>query len=71
MSAGQGGSVLFEFTEIGGQVRIAAIDERSGIEIVVISPSGATRQQMQQLALAKLRKRMEEAGLRLDGKGGM
>lgn len=71
MSAERGDSVLFEFTEIGGQVRIAAIDERSGLEIIVIAPAGASRQQMQQLALAKLRKRMEEAGLRLDAKPGL
>ena len=50
--------VYFEFTQVGGQMRVAAIDGKTGIEVVVIAPVSATQQQMQQLALAKLRRRM-------------
>lgn len=58
-SASGPGEVYFEFTQVGGQMRVAAIDARSGIEVVVIAPLSATQSQMQSLALAKLRRRLE------------
>lgn len=54
-----GREVLFEFHQAGPQVRVAAIDVESGIEIVVIAPATATQLQMKNLALAKLRRRLE------------
>jgi translation initiation factor 1 (eIF-1/SUI1) len=54
------GEVLFEFTQLGGQVRIAAIDAKTGTEVVVIAPLTATQIQMQNLALAKLKRRLEQ-----------
>jgi hypothetical protein len=54
------GEVLFEFTQLGGQMRVAAIDGRTGIEVIVIAPVSATQVQMQNLALAKLRRRLEQ-----------
>lgn len=62
------GEVYFEFSQIGRQMRVAAIDADSGTEVVVIAPVSATKLQMQQLALAKLRKKLGElpsAGPRL------
>ena len=53
------GRVLFEFTQLGQQMRVAAIHEASGVEVVVIAPLTATRYQMQQLALAKLKRKLE------------
>jgi hypothetical protein len=55
---GQSGRVFFEFTQLGQQMRVAAIDEASGTEVVIIAPLTATRLQMQQLALAKLRRKL-------------
>ena len=55
------GQVFFEFTQVGPQMRVAAIDEATGTEVVVIAPLRATPMQMQQLALAKLRHRLEPA----------
>ena len=52
------GEVLFEFTQTGQQMRVAAVHAKSGTEVVVIAPLKATQQQMQQLALAKLRRRV-------------
>ena len=51
--------VLFEFTQLGGQMRVAAIDGRTGIEVIVITPVTASQVQMQNLALAKLKRRLE------------
>ena len=57
---GEASDVLFEFTQMGQQVRVAAIDAATSIEVVVIAPASATPLQMQNLALAKLRRRMAE-----------
>lgn len=59
---GRSGQVFFEFTQLGGQMRVAAIDAATSVEVVVIAPLTATRIQMQNLALAKLRRRLAEAG---------
>jgi hypothetical protein len=53
--------VLFEYRRIGAQMRVAAIDSSSGIEVVVIVPAAATPLQMQALAMAKLRRRLERS----------
>jgi hypothetical protein len=50
--------IFYEFTQVGAQMRVAAIDSASGIEVIVIAPLSATQQQMQQLALAKLKRRL-------------
>lgn len=55
------GEVLFEFVQVGPQMRVAAIHVPSGTEVVVITPVAATRNQMQQVALAKLRKKLADA----------
>lgn len=56
-----GGEVFFEFTQVGQQTRVAAIDVATAIEVIVITPTNATRQQMQQLALGKLKRRLLKA----------
>ena len=50
--------IFFEFTQLGGQMRVAAIDGKTGIEVVVIAPLSATQHQMQALAAAKLKRRL-------------
>jgi hypothetical protein len=52
------GQVFFEFTQVGSQMRVAAIDAATSIEVVLIAPLTASRAQMQSLALAKLRRRL-------------
>ena len=54
------GDVLFEFVQMGQQMRVAAIDEATGTEVVVITPLNATRLQMQRLALAKLQRKLQQ-----------
>jgi len=53
------GEVLFEFTRMGPQMRVAAIHAATGVEVVVITPANSPRLQMQQVALAKLKRRIE------------
>ena len=53
------GEVLFEFKRLGPQMRVAAIHAATGTEVIVITPANSPRLQMQQVALAKLKRRME------------
>lgn len=55
------GEVYFEFVQVGQQMRVAAIDAATGTEIIVITPVSASKHQMQQVALAKLRKKLADA----------
>lgn len=55
------GGVLFEFVQMGQVMRVAAIDEATGTEVFVITPVNATRLQMERVALAKLRRKLDEA----------
>jgi hypothetical protein len=56
------GEVYFEFTQIGGQMRVVAIDAGTGTEVVIVAPLTATQIQMQNIALAKLKRRLETKG---------
>lgn len=53
--------VYFEFVQVGQQMRVAAIDAGTGMEVIVITPASANKYQMQQIALAKLRRKLGEA----------
>ena len=55
------GEVYFEFVQVGQQMRVAAIDAATGIEVIVITPVAASKYQMQQVALAKLRKKLADS----------
>ena len=55
------GEIFFEFTQLGGQMRVAAIDAATSTEVVIIAPLTATRIQMQNIALAKLKRRLAGA----------
>lgn len=56
------GDVLFEFVQMGQQMRVAAIDATSGTEVVVIAPLNASKLDMQRLALAKLKRKLGQGG---------
>lgn len=54
--------VLFEFKQVGGAVRVAAIDSATGIEVTVMGPATASRSDLQRLALNKLKARLAAMG---------
>ena len=56
------GEIYFEFVQVGKQKRVAAVDADSGIEVIVITPVSASKWQMQQVALAKLRRKLGQTG---------
>lgn len=51
---------LFEFRSIGQQVRVAAIDPETGIEVVIVAPGYVSQDRMKQIALAKLLRRIAQ-----------
>jgi hypothetical protein len=56
------GEVYFEFTAIGRNVKVAAIDAATGIEVSVMGPATASQADLRQLALAKLKGRIKAGG---------
>lgn len=54
------GEVFFELRKVGQQMRVAAIDAATGTEVIIIAPVTATQQQMKNLALAKLKRRLSQ-----------
>jgi hypothetical protein len=54
--------VYFEITVIGGSAKVTAVDARTGIEVSTIGPAKASRTDLQQLALAKLKARIAREG---------
>lgn len=49
---------FFEFTSMGAQIRVAAIDSETGIEVIIIAPASASQLHMQRVAKAKLDRRL-------------
>ncbi len=58
---GLSGEVLFEFKQLGAQMRVTAIDAATSIEVVIIATLTATQVQIQNLALYMLKRRLAEA----------
>jgi hypothetical protein len=52
------GGVYFEFTPVGASVKVCAIDAATGIEVSIVGPARASRADLRQLALQKLRARL-------------
>ncbi|MTI42400.1 hypothetical protein JM93_00147 [Roseibium hamelinense] len=53
------GEVYFEFQQVGQQIRVAAIDGATGIEVVVFGPQQAPQRDLEQIALRKLQRRLQ------------
>jgi hypothetical protein len=59
----QGGrEVYFEFTAVGSTVKVVAIDSATGIEVTVMGPATAAKNDLQRLALQKLKARLARGG---------
>jgi len=60
MSENDGGAreVFFEFTALGGAVKVVAIDAATGIEVSVMGPVRASEADLKRLALQKLKARL-------------
>ena len=47
--------VLIEFHRVGNAIRVVAIDQASGAEVVIIGPAKASREHLSRTAADKLR----------------
>lgn len=56
--SGQPGEIYFEFTVVGAQVKVAALDPATATEVVVMGPVTASRADLERLAAQKLRARL-------------
>ena len=52
------GEVIIEMRPIGSVVRVAAIDVATGTEVVVMGPASASPQNLEQVAMAKLKRKL-------------
>ena len=59
---GHSREVYFEFTAIGGSVKVVAIDGATGIEVTVMGPASAAQADLERLALGKLKARLMREG---------
>ena len=50
--------VYFEFTSVGGLVKVAAIDPDTAIEVAIMGPASASQADLQRLAVQKLKARL-------------
>jgi ABC-type uncharacterized transport system YnjBCD ATPase subunit len=50
--------VIVEMRPVGGVVRVAAIDVASGTEVVIMGPASASKQTLEQVAIAKLKRKL-------------
>jgi hypothetical protein len=54
-----GREVYFEFVAIGRAVKVTAIDSRTALEVSAVGPATASQADLRQLALQKLKRRLE------------
>ena len=59
MSTSNSREVYFEFTAIGGTVKVVAIDALTGAEVSVMGPASAAQADLERLALQKLKARLK------------
>lgn len=52
------GEVIVEMRPVGGVVRVAAVDVATGTEVVVMGPASASQQTLEQVVIAKLRRKL-------------
>ncbi len=51
--------IYLEFIAVGRQVKVVAIDAATGTEISIFGPAGTPRAELQRIAVAKLKRRLE------------
>ncbi|WP_319773333.1 DUF6898 family protein [Breoghania sp.] len=55
-----GGRVFLEFTRVGRQVKVSAIDEATGVEVSMMGPLTVSQDELGRLAVRKLKRRLEQ-----------
>lgn len=53
------GEVYIEFFALGNAVKVSAVDAATGVEVAVMGPKSATRDELQRLAVRKLNNKLQ------------
>lgn len=61
---------ILEYTQLGTYMRVAAIDEETGIEAVSILPLNLSKKEMEQAAMRKLKYVLDKKSADSDSGGG-
>lgn len=54
------GEIYIEFRQVGQQIQATAIDAATGVEVSVFGPLATSQQDLQNLAVRKLQRRIEQ-----------
>ncbi|WP_422375755.1 DUF6898 family protein [Roseibium sp.] len=54
------GEIYIEFRQVGQQVQVIAIDAATGVEVSAFGPVSTRQQDLQNLAVRKLKRRIEQ-----------
>lgn len=57
-AAPERGEIYLEYSLLSGQMRVAAIDAETGVEVVVFGPANVSQDDIGQLAVRKLKRRL-------------
>jgi hypothetical protein len=57
-ASGHTGEVIIEMRPVGSVVRVAAVDVATGTEVIVMGPASSPPKALEDLAIAKLKKRL-------------
>ena len=61
--------IIIEFIEVGNSVKVSAVDVASGEEVSIVGPTSASREQLEQTVLAKLKYVLSKGQKKDDGPG--
>ena len=62
MATPKAGEVYIEFFRIGQQMKAVAVDASTGVEVTVFGPASVSQLELQNLAVRKLKRRLEQLG---------
>ncbi|WP_319531388.1 DUF6898 family protein [uncultured Cohaesibacter sp.] len=62
MASPKAGEIYIEFFVIGPQMKAVAVDAATGVEVTVFGPKTVSRLELQNLAVRKLKRRLEQLG---------
>jgi len=55
------GEAYIEFKQVGQAMKVTAVDAETGIEVVIMGPASASRNDLQRVALQKLKAQIKKA----------
>lgn len=70
MASPRPGEIYIEFFTIANQIKAVAVDATTGVEVTVFGPKAVSRDEIQALAVRKLKRRLEQLRQQQDTRPG-